>query len=72
MGIEELLSKISEITNTNYIINERLIDEYFGVLIIASEELLVSYSHLQDEIEELKKYKEENMKNITKEEQIYE
>ena len=71
MGIEELLCKISQITNSNYAFYSFDSTEILGVLMIASEELLDHYMYLQGEIESLKTDMEENMKPITKEEQIY-
>ena len=71
MGIEELLCKISQITNSNYAFNSIDSTDLLGILMIASEELLDHYMYLKAEIESLKTDMEENMKPVTKEEQTY-
>ena len=71
MGIEKLLCKISEITNSNYAFHSKDPMELLGILMTASEELLNHYGYLKAELEATKTDIEENYKPITKEEQIY-
>jgi hypothetical protein len=70
MGIQELLNKASEITQTDY---NHTIDEYniIDTLVVALDEIIREYEYLYKKFNEYEDYINDNFKPITKEEQIY-